>query len=127
MATKTKKNPTQAELEILQILWGKNPETVRYVYEELNKVKEIGYTTALKLMQIMTEKKLLIRYGEGRRHTYAPAIKQEQMQHNLLDKFLNSAFGGSASKLVMQTLGNYKPSGEELKKIKELIKSLEGE
>lgn len=127
MNKKNKKNPTQAELEILQILWKKHPETVRYVYEELNKIKEIGYTTALKLMQIMIEKKLLIRYGKGRQHTYSPAIEQEQMQHSLLDKFLNSAFGGSASKLVMQTLGNYKPSREELKKIKDLIKSLEGE
>ena len=127
MAKKRFKSPTQAELEILKILWIKHPETVRYVFEQLNKTKGIGYTTALKLMQIMTEKNLLKRHGEGRRHTYSPAVKEEHMQQKLLDKFLNSAFSGSASKLVLQTLGNYKPSEKELTEIKNLIEKLERE
>ena len=127
MFKKKFKIPTPAELEILKILWLKHPETVRYVYEQLNKTKEVGYTTALKLMQIMTEKNFLKRHGKGRRHTYSPTVKQEHMQQKLLDKFLNSAFGGSASKLVLQTLGNYKPSEKELTEIKNLIEKLERE
>ena len=127
MSDKNLKGPTQAELEILQILWKKYPSTVKYVHEELNKTKKVGYTTALKLMQIMTGKKLLIRHGEGRKHTYTPAQKKEPMQQKLLDKFLNRTFGGSASHLVLQALGQYKPSKEELAEIKDLIKSIEEE
>jgi len=127
MTTKDHRGPTQAELQILQILWKNYPSTVKYVHKELNKTKNVGYTTALKLMQIMTEKKLLIRHGEGRKHTYEPAQKKEPMQQKLLDRFLNLTFGGSASHLVLQALGQYKPSRAELAEIKELIKSIEEE
>jgi predicted transcriptional regulator len=127
MKIKNFRKPTEAELEILQILWKKHPATVKYVHEQLKKNKNVGYTTALKFMQIMTEKKLLDRFEEGRKHIYSPAVDEKEMQYMLLDGFLNSAFGGSASKLVVQLLGNYRPNKDELDKIKKLINNLEGE
>ena len=117
--------PTEAELEILQILWKKGPSSVKEVNEEVNKKKEAGYTTTLKTMQIMFEKGLVTREKFGRSHTYTAAYKMEETQQALLDKVLESAFGGSASKLVMQALGNKKASKEELAEIKELIDKLE--
>lgn len=117
--------PTVAELEILQILWEKNQATVKDVNEEINKKKETGYTTTLKTMQIMFEKGLVERKKDGRSHIYSAAIKKEETQLVLLDKILETAFGGSASKLVMQALGNKKTTREELQEIKELINKLE--
>lgn len=117
--------PTVAELEILQILWEKGEVTVKEVNEEINKRKETGYTTTLKTMQIMFEKGLVERKKDGRSHTYSAAIKKEKTQQVLLDKILETAFGGSASKLVMQALGNKNTTKEELQEIKELINKLE--
>jgi len=117
--------PTVAELEILQILWEKNQATVKDVNEEINKKKETGYTTTLKTMQIMFEKGLVERKKDGRSHIYSAAIKKEETQRVLLDKILETAFGGSAGKLVMQALGNKKTTKEELQEIKELINKLE--
>lgn len=117
--------PTVAELEILQILWKKNQATVKDVNEEINKKKETGYTTTLKTMQIMFEKGLVERKKDGRSHIYSAAIKKEETQRVLLDKILETAFGGSAGKLVMQALGNKKTTKEELQEIKELINKLE--
>lgn len=117
--------PTVAELEILQILWEKSEVTVKEVNEEINKRKETGYTTTLKTMQIMFEKGLVERKKDGRSHIYSAAIKKEKTQQVLLDKILETAFGGSASKLVMQALGNKKTTKEELQEIKELINKLE--
>ncbi|WKZ69497.1 MAG: BlaI/MecI/CopY family transcriptional regulator [Melioribacteraceae bacterium] len=119
--------PTVAELEILQILWEKGEVTVKEVNEEINKRKETGYTTTLKTMQIMFEKGLVERKKDGRSHSYSAAIKKEKTQQVLLDKILETAFGGSASKLVMQALGNKKTTKEELREIKELINKLEEE
>ena len=117
--------PTEAELEILQILWQKGPSSVKDVNEEINKKKESGYTTTLKTMQIMFEKGLLVREKDGRSHTYQAAFKKEETQQVLLDKVLETAFGGSAGKLIMQALGNKKTSKEELTQIKKMIDELE--
>ena len=127
MEQKKLPRPTEAELEILQVLWENGPSTVRFVNDELNKKKRVGYTTTLKFMQIMTEKGLVIRDEASRSHIYNASIDQEETQNLLLDKFLTNTFGGSAMKLVMQALGNHKTSGDELEEIKKMIKKLEGD
>ena len=128
MAKNKKVNkPTEAELEVLQILWIHGPSTVRFVHEQLFSKKNVGYTTTLKIMQIMAEKKMVRRNMDSRIHIYSPVLKQEETQNLLLEKFLNSTFSGSAHKLVLQALGNHKTSKEELEQIKSLIKNLEGD
>lgn len=117
--------PTESELEILQVLWALGQATVRQVNDELNKKREIGYTTTLKLMQIMFEKKLVTRIEEGRYHLYQAAVSEDETQQQLLDIFVDTAFKGSAMKLVMQALGNHQSSAEELDEIKKLIAQLE--
>jgi predicted transcriptional regulator len=117
--------PTESELEILQVLWALGQATVRQVNDELNKKREIGYTTTLKLMQIMFEKKLVTRTDEGRYHLYQAAVSEDETQQQLLDIFVDTAFKGSAMKLVMQALGNHQTSAEELDEIKKLIAQLE--
>jgi len=119
--------PTESELEILSILWKNGPSTVRLVNEEMSRNKNIGYTTTLKLMQIMTEKGMVERVMEGRTHIYHVIARQEDAQVRMLDRLLETAFGGSASKLVLQALGNHKTSEIELREIKALIKKLEEE
>ena len=118
--------PTESELGILSILWNKGPSTVRVVNDEMSRNKNVGYTTTLKLMQIMTEKGMVERVMEGRTHIYHAIARQEDAQVRMLDRLLETAFGGSASKLVLQALGNHKTSDEELQEIKELIQKLEG-
>ena len=118
--------PTEAELEILQVLWENGPSTVRFVNERLNRKKRVGYTTPLKIMQIMTDKNLVRRNEDSRSHIYRAMIEREETQSILLDRFLQNTFGGSAMKLVVQALGNHKPSKDELEQIKEFIKQLEG-
>ena len=118
---------TESELEILSILWKKGPSTVRDVNEEMNRAKNVGYTTTLKLMQIMFEKGMVEREMDGRTHIYHAIARQEDAQAKMLNRLLETAFGGSASKLVLQALGHHKTSSEELKEIKELIKKLEEE
>lgn len=117
--------PTPAELEILNVLWIKEPLTVKEVHEELAEKKDVGYTTILKIMQNMTAKKLLTRTLVGRSHVYSTVYKKEDTQRTLLNRFIDTAFGGSASSLVMQLLGNKKTSEEELEEIKAIIKQLE--
>ena len=117
--------PTETELEILSILWNKGPSTVRTVNDEMNLTKNVGYTTTLKLMQIMTEKGMVERVMDGRQHIYNAVARQEDAQVRMLDRLLQTAFGGSASKLVLQALGNHKTSEEELNEIKALIKRIE--
>jgi BlaI family transcriptional regulator, penicillinase repressor len=120
--------PTESELEILQILWKHGPVTVRLVNEELSRKKneEVGYTTTLKLMQIMAEKGLVIRNEESRTHVYEAGVTEETTQKHLVDRLLNLAFGGSATKLVMRALGTHKASKEELKQIRKLLDQMEG-
>ncbi len=117
--------PTESELEILQIIWDNGPSTVRFVNDKLNERKKTGYTTTLKLMQIMLEKKLLSRNEKSRIHIYHPVVQKEAMQSELLDRFMENTFSGSAHKLVMKALGNHKTSRTELEEIKKLIKDLE--
>lgn len=119
------KKPTESELEILQILWRKGKATVREVNEELSQKREIGYTTTLKLMQIMHEKEMVSRTEEGRYHVYWPLLEERSTQNHLLENFINATFKGSASQLVMQALGNQNVSQAELDEIKQLIKNLE--
>lgn len=119
--------PTESELEILNILWQKGPSTVRDVHEELVKKKDAGYTTTLKLMQIMFEKKLLKRDANARSHIFTAAVSQKYAQVQILDKMINTAFNGSAASLVMQALGNYKASADELEQIKEYLAAMEQE
>ena len=119
--------PTEAELEILQLLWLHGPATVRFVNEELNKTKEVGYTTTLKIMQLMTEKNMVRRDESNRSHVYEAIIKEEATQKHLLDRFLESTFRGSATKLVMQALGNRSTTPEELDEIRKFLNKMEGE
>ena len=116
--------PTDAELEILHVLWANGPSTVRQVHEKLSQSRDIGYTTALKFMQIMNEKGLLSREEDARSHTYKALVSEEDTQRNLVDRFVETAFRGSASKLVMQVLGQHKASREELDEIKNLLDNL---
>ncbi len=126
MKKKSSPKPTEAELEILQILWDSGPTTVRFVNDKLNLKKEVGYTTTLKIMQIMTEKNLLARDEENKSHIYSAVYKKDETQKVLLDKFLESAFGGSASKLVLQALGNRKTSKKEIEEIRKFLDEIEG-
>ena len=118
--------PTEAELEILHILWANGANSVRFVNEKLCENREVGYTTTLKMMQMMYDKGLLNRDDSTRSHVYEAIYKQEETQQKLLDQFVNTAFKGSAMQLVMQALGNHNATGEELAEIKALIKQIEG-
>lgn len=117
--------PTKSELEILQVLWEKGPSTVRSVNDELLKQKEVNYTTTLKLMQIMADKNILKRDESQMKHVYSVAEEETKTKDHLLEKFVDSMYKGSASKLVMQLLGNKKTSARELQEIKEMLKKLE--
>lgn len=117
--------PTESELEILQVLWEHGPSSVRFVNQQLGMKREVGYTTTLKLMQIMFEKGLVSRNTDQRSHIYASNVEEKDTQKRMLDDLLDSAFRGSAMNLVVQALGNAKASQEELDEIKELIRKLE--
>ena len=117
--------PTASELEVLQILWENGPSTVKSVNDELNNNKNVGYTTTLKIMQIMHEKGLLDREKSGRSHIYKPVPQKDETQNVLLEKILETAFAGSASKLIMQALGRSKTSKKEIEEIKEYLIKLE--
>lgn len=125
MRNKKLPRPTEGELEILRIIWIQGPSTVREVNDQLARAKEVGYTTTLKLMQIMSEKGLLTRDTSGKTHVYQAAVSQETTQAQLVSGLMDSAFGGSAMKLVMQALGNKKSSAAELNEIREYLDQLE--
>ena len=117
--------PTDAELEILQILWKNGSATVREVFEQLALRKDIKYTTALKLMQIMHEKGLCSRVAQGKLHIYKPLVQDDQIKMTMVDSIVDQVFGGVAMELVLQTLGNYQATPNELKEIKLMIEKLE--
>ena len=125
MVNKQLPKPTESELEILQVLWRNGPSTVKIVNEKLNEKKEVGYTTTLKLLQIMNEKGLVERNENERSHIYSPLLKEADIQNLLLDRLLETAFSGSAAKLVMQALGRSNTSKDELKKIREYLNNIE--
>jgi len=127
MTLKKNQQPTESELEILQVLWELGPSTVRVVNDILSQKRDIGYTTTLKLMQIMLEKKLVKRNDKSRTHIYSALANEKDTQNSLLDKFVNATFKGSTMKLVMQALGNQNTSKEELDEIKALINKIEKE
>ncbi len=124
MATTKTIKPTESELEILQILWKKGNASVREVHEELLQTKEAGYTTTLKLMQIMHEKGLVKRDDSIKTHIYQAAVSKEKTQKHLLNKMIDTVFGGSPGELVMQALGNHKASAEELDEIQKILDNL---
>lgn len=116
--------PTEGEMEILQILWENGPSTVREVHDVLTETKDSGYTTTLKLMQIMNEKGLLKRNDDSKTHVYTALVKKESIQKQAVSKMINSLFKGSSAKLVMHALGNYKASDEEILEIKKYLKEI---
>jgi len=127
MARRTNTRPTDRELTILRILWDNGPSTVRQVNEAMSEDGQTGYTTTLKLMQIMTEKGLLNRDDSQFKHVYRPAMTEEKTQKQLVGDLLDKAFSGSAEKLVMRALSAKKVSNKELKRIKNLLDNIEGE
>lgn len=117
--------PTESELEILQLLWEHGPLTVRALNDQLNKQRRVGYTTSLKMMQIMTEKGMLTRDTSYRSHVYDSALQPASVQSNALNHILKTVFMGDRSKLVLQALGNQNISPEELSELKAFIQKME--
>src|SRR5919107_4459598 len=113
--------PTDAELAILRILWDRGPSTVRQVHDILGRERQAAYTTALKLLQIMTEKGLVERDERDRTHIYHARLSEETTQRQLVRDLVDRAFGGSSSKLVMQALATKRASAEELRDIRKAI------
>ncbi len=125
MARRKTMGPTERELAILSILWDKGAGTVREVHETLDASGATGYTTTLKLMQIMTDKGLLVRSTE-RPHVYTPAVSEEKTQKQVVGDLLNKVFAGSAEKLVMRALSAKKVSPDELKRIRAMLDKMGG-
>jgi predicted transcriptional regulator len=117
--------PTGAELEILSVLWDQGPSTVRDVHLALERHREIGYTTVLKLMQIMAAKGLVERDETARAHVYKARVAQEQTQRQLVGHLLDRAFGGSAAKLMMQALSGSHASAEEIAEMRQMLADFE--
>lgn len=118
--------PTDAELAILRVLWARGPSTVRQVQDALGRLRPTGYTTVLKLLQIMTEKGLVARDESDRSHVYTPRFSESDTQRQLVGDLLDRAFGGSAMKLVMQALSGARTTPEELAEIRRLLDEHEG-
>ncbi len=119
--------PTDAELSILRVLWSRGPSTVRQVLDALSEERAMGYTTVLKLLQIMTEKQLVDRDESDRTHVYRAQFGEAETQHQLLDDLMERAFGGSAMQLVMRALSGRKASPDELAEIRRLLDAHDGE
>jgi BlaI family transcriptional regulator, penicillinase repressor len=117
--------PTDAELSILRVLWRRGPLTVREVHDELKPVQDTGYTTVLKLMQIMAQKGILLRDESSKSHIYHAQIEEEQAQRGLMRDLLDKAFDGSASRLVMRALSDERASASDLAEIRALLDEME--
>jgi predicted transcriptional regulator len=126
MARRDLPRPTEAELAILRVLWQRGPSTVREVTDALHDERGTGYTTGLKLLQIMHEKGLVRRNDSERTHVYESACSEEQTQRQLVGDLLERAFGGSAEQLVVQALSAKRASRKELAQIRKLLDELEG-
>ncbi|MCK5000057.1 MAG: BlaI/MecI/CopY family transcriptional regulator [Anaerohalosphaera sp.] len=126
MARQKVSGPTDKELDILAILWNNGPSTVRQVNEEMNKQQRTGYTTTLKLMQIMTEKGLVLRDDLKFQHIYTPAVSEEITQNQVVSNLLDKVFAGSAEKLVMRALSAKNISPTELAHIRKMLDQMEG-
>jgi len=116
--------PTKSELEILQVLWEHGPSPVRFVMQELNKIRELNYTATLKLMQLMVDKGILKRDESKMQHVYNVVEDETKTREHLLDKFLDSLYKGSPANLMMQLAGNKKTSTDDLRKMRELLDEL---
>jgi predicted transcriptional regulator len=127
MAEESTPQPTPAELAILRVLWKSGPSTVRDVHEAMQDDRATGYTTTLKLLQIMTEKGLVTRQEVGRAHVYRAHQSQEQAQRRMVGDLLDRVFDGAAQKLILHALETRKASAEELAEIRILLDELEGE
>ena len=114
--------PTPAELEILRTLWKQGPQTVRQVQEILGRDRDVGYTTVLKTMQVMAEKKLVSRDESERSHIYEAAVPEQSVKRRMVSDLLDRVFDGSAAGLVMHALGGRRASADELKQIRQLLK-----
>jgi len=119
--------PTEGELEILQVLWEKGKATVREVHEIILQSKDAGYTTTLKLMQIMFEKGLVIRDDSAKTHIYQANVSKEKTQSQFVGRMINNLFGGSSSQLVMKALGSQSPSKEEIDEIQQYLNNLKNQ
>jgi predicted transcriptional regulator len=119
--SKSRPRPTDAELAILRVLWAQGPSTVRQVHDALAEARDTGYTTTLKLMQIMAEKGLVTRDESERTHVYSPRASQGSTQRQLVSDLVDRAFGGSAAALVLQALSAHPASADELQEIQTLI------
>jgi len=117
--------PTESELEILSILWEKENATVKEVHELVHKTKEVGYTTTLKLMQIMNEKGLVTRNVSAKKHIYTAVLQKEKAQYQMVHKIIQTVFGGSSTQLILQTLEKNTPSKKELVAIKLMVEKLQ--
>lgn len=113
--------PTESELQILEVLWSRGPSTVREVFEVIGETRGVGYTTVLKLMQIMAEKGLVSRDEKRRTHVYKARLSQKRTQKRLVGELIDKAFGGSAAGLIGQALVSGRPSDDELAEIQKLI------
>jgi predicted transcriptional regulator len=125
MSHKKLPKPTEAELQLLRVLWERGPSTVREIHEAGGEEKETGYTTTLKILQKMADKGLVERDESARSHIYHPAIKAEQTQRQLVRDLVQRAFGGSPAQLVLQALSDKPASPEELQEIRRLLDSLQ--
>ena len=125
MARPKGQGPTDRELAILKVLWANGPSTVRQVNEAINAEQETGYTTTLKLMQIMTDKGLLVRDDSAFKHVYEAAVSAEETENQIVGDVLEKVFSGSAEKLVMRALSATHISAEELEKIRQLLDRME--
>ncbi|MGB0864065.1 MAG: BlaI/MecI/CopY family transcriptional regulator, partial [Saprospiraceae bacterium] len=119
--------PSEAELDILNIIWQRQPVTVRAVHEILTETKKVGYTTTLKQIQRMTDKGMIERVGTGKAHQYQAIVKEEKVKENLFQKLVKTAFKGSALKLVMHALGNSETSKDEIEALEQFIKQKKNE
>jgi len=122
---KKSQGPTQAELEILQLLWHRGPSTVRDLHEEIRKKNDVGYTTVLKFLQIMLVKGLVTRTDDARPHIYAAKTSSDESRTNLLRDMIERGFGGSAKELLMHALGTQAVTAEELAEIRKEIEAME--
>jgi predicted transcriptional regulator len=127
MARRPSPNPTEVELRILSVLWERGPSTVREVHDALRDERETGYSTTLKMMQVMVEKGLLLKDDERRPQVYRPAITQEQAQTQFVDDMIQRVFGGAADKLILRAVSSSHVSRQDLEQIRELLKKLEGD
>lgn len=125
MARGKTNGPTEKELAILKVLWAKGPCTVRQVNDQINTEKETGYTTTLKLMQIMADKGLLVRNESAFKHVYKPAVSAESTEKQIVGDVLDKVFSGSAERMVMRAITSKRMSAEELKNIRRLLDKME--